>query len=795
MNELRYAVRRLAASPGFFLTALTTLALGVGATTLMFSAVQGLLVRPLPYVAADRLGWIMAQPAQGDPEGLSSDEARAVAARASAFEAIAVIGDMGLVREVGPRHDRWRGIWTTRGLANVLGVTLAAGAVPARIDPEGPRQILIAEERWRQDLSGDLSVLGQEIAFADNKRFVIAGVLPRGLEFPFARAPHRGNGAGFVPGRQDFWVLQADDSAGLPGGFAVARFRSKLSVTQVSAQVAAVSSALAAAAGDAVMPARALTFIPLREQVLGGLRRALGVLQAFAILVFLIACGNLGTLLLARAVSRRDEIAIRVALGARPAALTRTFAADALVLCVSAAAVGLLVCAVGRALIVRLAPRHEALVARITFDWTTVAFASALAVITTIVFGILPGWLRARGAVADAPRVSARTTGGGVQMAFGGLVMAQIALSLALLVGAVALRDSFHRIMGVDAGYQMRGVVAADMLLYVPMKEALPLIDGLVTRLRATPGITAVGLVHSTPLTAKWTIRDAIELLDGPRAGEAPSISGGFVAYDYFKAMGVPLLAGREFTRAEFTGSRQRVIIVNDVVARTFFAGVDPVGARVRMNGATHQIVGVVKGTRDARLDAAAEPQWYQPAVLGSSQVIVRGSGAAAVTVDIVQRALRDTDPRLIIERIDPLERIASDSVIERRLAAQLVSAFAVVAMALAGIGLYGVVHFASTRRAREFGIRMAIGARPVQILSMVLRQGIQMAGSGVAVGVAISVAAADGLQSHLFESRAADPLVIMVASLALVAIAAIASLRPAWRSASLDPMATLRRE
>ena len=788
MSELRYALRRLAAAPAFFVTAVTTLGLGIGVTTLMFSAVHGLLVRPLPFANGDRLGWIMAHAQTGEPGGVSSDEVNALVARAPGLERLAVIGDMGLVREVGNRPDRWHGIWTTRGLVDVLGVRLAAGTVPANPAREGARPILIAPERWQQDFGGDPALIGREVAFADNKRFIVVGVLPAGLEFPFARAPQQGNGSGFVTGRQDFWLIQPDDAASMPGGFVIAQVRQGVAIGTAAAQVRAISD-------PSDTDRRTIAFTPLRDYVLGDLAAALPVLQMFGLLVFLIACGNLGTLLLARADSERDEVALRVALGARPAALTRMFAADAALLCGAGAALGLAIAAAGRTIVLRLAPRHEAIVDRIAIDWTTVLFISGLGILTTVVFGVVPGWLRARRAVADAPRASVRTTSPGVQFAFRGLVVAQIALSLALLVGGVALRDSFQRIMGVDAGYDMNGVVAADVLLYLPAKEALPLIDRFVARLRQTSGIVAVGLVHSTPLTGKWTFKEPFEVVDGPQPFQTPPISGGLIGYDYFAAMGVPLLAGRTFTQTEFTSSRQRVMIVNDVAARLYFPNGQALGARIRMNNRIYEIVGVTKGTRSARLDTAAEPQWYQPAVLGSSQVIVRGSANAAATADVVRQTLHAADPRIIVERVEPLATIASESVIERRLAAQLVSSFAAIAVVLAAIGLYGVVHFAAARRRREFGIRMAIGARPADVLTMVVRQGVLMAVAGVALGALLSLSAAGFLQSLLFEARAAEPAALLSASLILIAVAAAASLRPGWRAASVDPATTLRAE
>ena len=792
MTELRYAVRRLASAPGFLLTALATLGLGIGATTLMFTAVHGLLVRPLPFPDADRIGWVMAQPASGELEGLSSTETSAIAARVPAIESIAVIGDMGLVRAVSGRHDRWRGIWTTADLVDVLGVSLRAGQVQPLTGSAGLRSMLVAQERWEREFGSDPALIGRELAFEDNKRFIVVGILPRGLEFPFARAPHRGNGAGFVPGRQDFWVLQPAEATGLPGGFTIAKLGRAASPAEARAQIDSVERGVIAEDPRAMR--RTLLFTPLRDQVLGNLAPALPVLLAFAALVFLVACGNLATLLLARAVSQREEVAIRVALGARPAVLARTFVTEAFLLSAAGAALGLLITAAGRMTLARLAPRHDALVERISIDWTTVLFVSTLAVVVTLIFGVVPGWRRARAAVADVSHASStRTTSPGHQRSFRVLVIAQVALSLALVVGGFGLRDSFHRIMSVEAGYDMRDVVAADMLLFVPMTEAVPIIDRVVTTLQNTPGVTAVGLVHSTPLTGKWTFQDSFEVLGTTPAVTTPPISGGFVAYDYFAAMGVPIVAGRSFTRTEFSTSRQRVMIINDIAARRFFPGGDVVGSRIRMNGSVHEIIGVVKGTRDARLDAAPEPQWYQPAMLGSSQIIVRGSGPTAATTELVERVLRESDSRMIVEEVNALETIASESVIERRLAAQLVSAFAITAVVLAGIGLYGVVNFGAMQRQREFGIRLAVGATPMAIVRIIIRQGLSMAAAGIALGVILSLAGADALQSLLFEARAADLSTVSFAAGALILTAALACVRPGWRAASVDPAITLR--
>jgi hypothetical protein len=341
----------------------------------------------------------------------------------------------------------------------------------------------------------------------------------------------------------------------------------------------------------------------------------------------------------------------------------------------------------------------------------------------------------------------------------------------------------------------MRGVVAADVLLYIPMPEAMPAIDDLVQRLLQQPDVRAVGLIHSTPLTGKWTFRDPLEMLEPGGTIVSPPIPGAFVAYDYFEAMGIPILAGRNFRREEFTSLRPAALIINDVAARMLYPGRNPIGARVYMHGATREIVAVVEGTRDTSLEAAPEPRWYQPVVLGSSQVIVRGRSSAAQTLVVVRRELERSDPRLIVEKLEALENIASDSIVERRLAAQLVTAFALVAVALAVVGLHGVAHYASVRRRREFAIRAAIGATRPRLIRMVLAGTLALAAAGAVAGMGLSVVLGQSLRALLFETAPAQPSTLAAAAAGLAVVALLATLHPAWRAGSAAPAVLLRSE
>jgi hypothetical protein len=361
MNELRLALRRLSRAPGYLASAVLTLALGMGANAFVYSAVNGLLVRPIPLIDADRVVWIFARSTEtGDLEPLSGEEAEAVQA-GGAFDGVTAIGDRGLVREVGVRHDRWRGIAVSRGIFDVLGVS------PVLRDPEPPAglpRIAISYERWQTDLGGDPSIVGRELAFADNKRFVLAAILPRGLEFPFARAPHRGNGAGFVPGVQDFWILESGDASG--GGPAVARLRPGDTLEQAQARVSATVSRRT---GDRTDVPRRLEVVTLRTHSLGNLAPALVILQIFAALVLLVACANLANLMLARAAAGRDETAVRVALGASPRALARLYGAEALLISLFGAMIGAVLARAARGAVIHPGPPQRVFLDRIQFDW------------------------------------------------------------------------------------------------------------------------------------------------------------------------------------------------------------------------------------------------------------------------------------------------------------------------------------------------------------------------------------------------------------------------------------------
>ena len=795
VNDLRLAYRRLAAAPGFAAAAVLTLTLGMGGNALVFSAVNGLLLRPLPFADAERIVWVLAQSPRsaGEHDTVSHDEGESLARSGTPFRATAVIGDAGLVRELDRRHDRWLGLWATASLFDVLQIRPLAGSVPAVLPPDGaPRAMLLSHERWMRDFAGDPSIVGRPLAFGDGKRFVVAGVLPPGLQFPFGRPPHKGHGAGFRAGVQDFWILAPDRPGEHPGGLMIARLADTRTVATAAAEVGAISASLSSSLPNR-NEGRTLIVVPMREQVLGMLGRVLPLLQLFSFLVLLIACGNLANLMLARAAAQRGDDAIRVALGAGRMDLVRLHALEVLIIAGAGALLALALAAGGRQMLIGMAPDQAALLSRVAIDGSVFAFLAVTAITITALFGIVPALTR-RDAALPGVSAGSRHTAGGWRRTAGWLAVSQIALSLTLLGGAAALRTSLDRLLGVDAGYDTSRVIAAETLLFLPPREATPLLNDLLARLDGLPYVEAASFVHSTPLTGKWTVRDTFEVQDGPAAGVTPEMPGSFVSHGFFATLAIPIVAGRDFAASDM-GRRDFPIIINDVAARRFFPHRDPIGARVTMTGRVREIVGVVKATRDLRLDTPAEPQWYQPGMSGSSELLVRVTGRPAARISDIRAQIAATDPRTIIQRVIPLDAIVAGSVLERRLASRIVSVFAGVAVALAAVGLFGVMHVGVGRRGREFAIRSALGATRGTIVRSVLVQGLLIAGGGIAAGTAASLLIAGWLQRVLFETPAVTAATLAVTSVVLVTIAIAATLPPAWRAATSDPRALLQPE
>jgi predicted permease len=434
----------------------------------------------------------------------------------------------------------------------------------------------------------------------------------------------------------------------------------------------------------------------------------------------------------------------------------------------------------------------------VALDGPALLFALGACAVTTLVFGAVPALHAAAPGAAGALRAGRGDAGTtGAARLRRALAAAQVALALVLLFGASLLLQSLARALAADnAGYDAARVVAADVALptHADEQAAYP---RLVARLRALPGVEAVGAVHSTPLTGKWTFREPLALQAGGDAAFAAS--GSLVAFDYFRVMGVALVAGRAFADEDLVRERTdgavRTVILNRTAARRLALDASLLGRTVFVNGRPRTVVGVVEDTRDLRLDAPVEPQWYAPAYFGTSQLVVRTAGDPARLAGAVRAALLAADPRVVVGRVEPLGAVVAASVAERRVTARLLAAFAAVAVVLAVVGLYGVISFGTARRRREFGVRTALGARPVDVRRLVLGEGLGLAAWGIAAGLVAAVPAGLLLRGLLFGVGPADPTTLAAICATLAACAVAASWAPARRAARTDPAAVLRLE
>jgi len=533
----------------------------------------------------------------------------------------------------------------------------------------------------------------------------------------------------------------------------------------------------------------------MRTQALGLIEPGLRLAQGFAVLMLLLASANLTNLSLIRLRGRQRELAVLRALGANRGAIVRVVVGETLILSALGGVIGLGLAVSARSILRAVSaggmPMHE----RIEIDWTVGVFTLAATMSVALLVSFIPAIVASR---TDA-RVALSSggwshTGDARATRFrSGLVVGQIAVAMVLSIGAALIAQSFSRLMGADTGYKPEGVISAEIEIY-DHPSATEYYRDLHRRLLATPGVEAVGLIHSTPLTSKWSFAEPFEVVGRMYPSGAPQIAGSFVAFDYFGAMRIPLVSGRNFTADEYMNWRSSALIINESAARRFFPGQNPIGQLVKI-GKVRTIVGVVKDSRDVRLDIPAEPTWYQPVFGNANQLIVRATGDQGTMIAAVRRVLLASDPGLVIERIGPFSEIIASTVIERKMAMRLLISLAGIAVLLASVGLYGVVSFNVNQRTREFGVRSALGASPASLLGRVLRGGVGLSVVGLTMGIVLSLGSTRVLRGLLYEVSPSEPLTIASISVGILLVSLISTCLPAWTASRVSPAVALRSE
>lgn len=806
-QDLKHSVRVLGRNPGFTLVALLTLALGIGATSAIFSIVNAVLLRPFPYEEPDRLVIVWERSERLGLPYMFAAPPNYVDWRAQnqVFEEMGAFRERRYFLEQAGELQLVNGARLTASVFPVIGSKPMLGRVfTAEDDRPGAEPVVLLSQRiWRSRFGGDPDLVGQTIRLNESSYRVI-GVMPPEFDFPPPIIEQ-----GIAPVQDvDLWVPFALDMGNISRGAhnlnVLARLRDGVDLRRAEAEMNTIAGRLQEGYPD-TNAGWEITLVPLLDQVVGNARAQLLVLLGAVGFVLLIACVNVANLLLARGTTRLREFALRASLGAGRARLIRQLLTESLVLSLAGGAIGLACAVAGVRLLVRIAPQNIARLDQAGLDLQMVLFTLLVSVLTGALFGVAPAFQSATRNLAARLREGGRgqAAGGRGARLRSGLVVSEVALSLVLLVGAGLLFQSFVRLRGVEKGFQAEDRLT--MRVSLPRsryQEPANLVAGfteLERRLSATAGIRSAGFITELPLAEDRGGTSFIKEGESePPQDENRSINVTVVTPDYFQAMGIRLLRGRQFSEQD-AGESEPVIIVNDAFVRRHFPGEDPIGRRVGIHESWRRIVGVVADVRHATLRDDPNPSVYAPfnqePHWSSMSLVVFGDMGTDATLASAREVIRQFDAALPVYNVKTMDEILGDSLARMRFSSFLMAVFSVVALLLAAVGIYGVIAYSVSRRTQEIGVRVAIGAETGDIIGLVLKHGMRLAGLGILVGIVAAIGLSRLVASILYGVGALDLSTFGGVAVVLALVAVLACYLPARRATKVDPMVALRYE
>ncbi len=814
LQDLRYGWRMLAKNPGFTAVAVVTLALGIGANTAIFSVVNAVLLRPLPFAAPDRLVRVVSVrlPANA-PDNASYPDFLDWRARNHVFESMAAFrtGDFTLTGQGNAAH--LAGAAVSADLFRLLGVrpSLGRGFLPEEDKPgpaNGGNAVILSHRLWLQRFGADRNIVGRTIDL-DSRSFTVVGVMPADFEFPIQAEPI------------DLWTTIALDIGGPNGGKGMAdqrgahyldvigRLKPNVSAAQAQAEMSTIFTALGKEYPNESAH-RGVRIVPERDQLVGDVRPALLVLLGAVGCVLLIACANVANLMLARATTRQKEVAVRSALGASRGRVFRQLLTESVALSVLGSTAGLLLAVWGTNFLLRLIPEDVPRLTEVRLDGLVLAFTVVLSLLTGLLFGLAPAVQASKTTLTESLKEGGRGSTEGLHRnrVRSILVVTEFAAALVLLVGAGLLAQSFLRLEHVDPGFDPHHVLTFALSLPAARYSGARQVDffqQVVAQVSRLPGVRSASAGGPLPLSRdEIDARFDIEGRSVPES-ERPRTGYTWVEPGYFRTLGIPLLKGRDLTAADTLKSTP-VVIINEALARRFFPNEDPIGKRIEPgigNGypkgpPMREIVAVVGDVKQNSLEADSSPDVYVPLAqspLDFMTFVVRTDVAPESIVGSVRNQLREMDKDLPMVNVKTLDQYLSQSVAQPQFNSLLVGLFATLALLLAAVGLYGVISYTATRRTHEIGIRMTLGAQRRDVLRLVVGQAFVLTLIGVGIGLLAAVALTRFLATLLYGVRPTDPVTFIGVSLLLGGVALFASYIPARRATKVDPMVALRHE
>jgi putative ABC transport system permease protein len=803
LQDLRFAFRVLRKSPGFAITVVITLALGIGANTAIFSIVYGVVFRPLPYPHPQRIVELTeSSPRGSDEKDVTYQEMQFLIEHGSPFQFLTGYTVQGYNLSVGNKTERVKGQPVSTDYFHVLGIKPLLGRdfLAEEDTGNGAHVAILSYGLWQTQMGGDRETIGRTITL-DGEPFTVVGVMPPGLE---------GSVDPILPGETDVWTPLAlvGQTAGSGQNIEVlGRLRPGLSLAQAKAQMRSITTAFRKAFPDELDPTTTLSIQPYQTMLSSDVRMILLVLFGAVGLVLLIACANVANLLLGRATARSREFAVRAALGASRTRLVRQVLTESVLVSIMAALLALLLARIGMQSLLALSPSDLPRANDIHLDAWAFAFTLTVAVMTGILFGLVPAFRASFGEIQEKlGEATSRMSSGRKHGRFrAALVVSEVAMSLILLTGATLLIETFWHVLNADPGFNPTHVLSMEVYLSGSHYGSTELVsryyDEAVQRIEPLPGVRS-----ASAITAGLPLRRGANFGVSVAGKPIPHTFGiRMVVPDYFRTMGVPLVLGRPLTAANNDKSPS-VAVISQEAARLLFPGQNPIGQLFLFARLNWQVVGVV-GDVKSYLDKPAEASIYIPlaqtpypvlnlvSIWFPEYIVVRTSADPLALSHAVEQQLQAIDPSVGIGHVRTMEQVRSAAVAMRQFNMTLLSIFAALALVLAAIGMYSVITYSVTQRTHEIGLRMALGAKHTDVLRLVLRQGMVLTGFGVGLGIAGALALTRLLESYLYRVQPTDPIAFSSTALLLGVVAMLASYIPARRATRVDPLIALRHE